>query len=108
MWVDLRVQAVPCHHEVSGAGVARANIPNLEILDPLSGRDPLWEMDPLPGLTCMFRLRTQPGALSLDELATLIFFSSPSVIDVDLHRYRDGIMSIMSALRIYTVQMTDQ
>ena len=25
--------------------------PNLEILDPLSGRDPLWEMDPLPGLT---------------------------------------------------------
>ena len=31
--------------------MSRANIPNLEILDPLSGRDPLWEMDPLPGLT---------------------------------------------------------
>ena len=34
--------------------MSRANIPNLEILDPLSGRDPLWEMDPLPGLTYAF------------------------------------------------------
>ena len=24
--------------------MSRANIPNLEILDPLSGRDPLWEI----------------------------------------------------------------
>ena len=35
--------------------MSRANIPNLEILDPLSGRDPLWEMDPLPGLTFIDR-----------------------------------------------------
>ena len=34
--------------------MSRANIPNLEILDPLSGRDPLWEMDPLPGLTYIY------------------------------------------------------
>ena len=34
--------------------VSKANNPNLEILDPLSGRDPLWEMDPLPGLTYIY------------------------------------------------------
>ena len=32
----------------------------------------------------IFRLRTQPGALSLHELATIFLFSSPSVIELSI------------------------